>query len=97
MKKAVVYETSLSPDHDMPVVENIRVERGTDGSVTIRTIRDVVGEYPISIPKTLSAEETKLLIAALLGTHAGFTELARRARDCSNDYVDRIAQWKEML
>ena len=79
MKKAVIYETSLSLDHDMPVVENIRVERGTDGSVTIRTIREVVGEYPISIPKTLSADEAELLISALAGTHPGFIELASRA------------------
>ena len=98
MKKVVIYETSLSPDQYRPVVENIRVERGTDGSVTIRTIREVVGEYPISIPKTLSAEEMKSLIAAWLGTHKGFMELVRRAEKHGNvDYMANIEKWKERL
>ena len=79
MKKAVIYETSLSPDQDTPVVENLQVTRGTDGSVTIRAIREVVGEYPISIPKILTAEEVELLATALMGTHPGYIELASRA------------------
>ena len=79
MKKAVIYETFLSPGEQMPVVENIQATRNVDGSVTIRTIRHVVGEYPISIPKTLPVEDIEAFATALMGTHPGFVELASRA------------------
>ena len=85
MKATTIFETFLSPSEQTPVVENIQATRNVDGSITLRTIRNVVGEYPISIPKTLSAEDVETFATALMGTHPGFVALASRADEWRGD------------
>ncbi len=90
MKEVVIYETSLPLVDEDSIVENLRVTRASDGSVKIRVIRAGTGEYPISIPKTLTSEEAERLGTALLGTHSGFEDLKERSEQAETVAKSRL-------
>lgn len=89
MSGTIIYETSEQPSKENLVVENITIMQHINGSVTIRTIRNVLGEYPISIPKTLSRGEVESLTTALIGTHPGLDRISERAMQHPFDEIQK--------
>jgi len=75
----VVYRTKHYPDTEFEAVHNLSIRRYPDGDVGIYIATRREGQDDVTTSYHTTKEEAAAIAAALLGTHAGFTDITERA------------------